>query len=150
MIKNVLKRCIIGAPLGVGISTMITVIISIIIGDGQYYPVVPELVNECGNELTAIILQTVCSLLYGAAWAGASFIWEQEDWSLLRQTLTHLAVASLATFPGAYCMYWMKHSVQGVLMYFGIFFIIYLFIWLSQYIAMKKKIRQLNIEINKQ
>ena len=72
MKRKVLLRCLIGAPLGLAISVMITIIISIIMNDGVYYAVVPELVHDCGNELNAVLLQTVLSLIYGAAWAGAS------------------------------------------------------------------------------
>lgn len=38
-----------------------------------------------GNEINAVVAQMVASLLYGAVWAGASVIWEMDDWSLLRQ-----------------------------------------------------------------
>lgn len=144
MKKKLIFRCLLGAPLGLAISTAITILISLAVGDGQFYPVVPELVTDCGTELNAVLLQAGCSLLYGAAWAGASLIWEQERWSLLRQTLTHLAVCSTATFPIAYLMRWMEHSAVGALQYFGIFFAVYLFVWLSQYAAIRRKVRQIN------
>ena len=83
-------------------------------------------------------------LLYGAAFAGASVIWEREEWSLTKMTLTHLLVCSLATFPIAYCMYWMEHSVSGVLLYFGVFLMIYAAIWLGQYSSIKRKLDAIN------
>ena len=86
MKKKLIFRCLIGAPLGLALSTLITVFISLTVGDGNYYAVVPSLIGDCGSELNAVLLQTVCSLLYGAAWAGASLIREKEDRSLLRQT----------------------------------------------------------------
>ena len=64
-------------------------------------------------EINAVVAQMIASLLYGAVWAGASVIWEMDDWSLLRQTVTHLLAGSIATFPVAYLMYWMKHSIAG-------------------------------------
>lgn len=148
MKKKLIGRCLLGAPLGLALSTAITMVISLIVKDGNYYPVVPELVLDCGDELTAVILQALCSLLYGAAWAGASLIWET-DWSLLRQTATHLLACSLATFPVAYFMRWMAHSVGGVLTYFGIFFGIYLVIWLSLYQTMRRRVREINAGLRK-
>ena len=71
MKKKILLRCLLGAPLGLAISTIITIFISYAMGDGSYYAVVPELVRDCGSEINAVALQAVCSLLYGAAWAGA-------------------------------------------------------------------------------
>ena len=119
MKKKVILRCLLGAPIGLAISYLITVMISLAVADGSFYPVVPELIQDCGSEINAVLLQMVCSLLYGAAWAGASVIWEMESWSLLRMTVTHLAVCSLATFPIAYFMRWMAHDVSGILLYFG-------------------------------
>lgn len=115
--KRILCRALIGAPIGLAISTAITIFSSLIYGDGNYYPVVPALVEQCGNEINAVVAQMIASLLYGAVWAGASVIWEMDDWSLLRQTVTHLLAGSIATFPVAYLMYWMKHSIAGVVVY---------------------------------
>jgi len=144
MKKKLIIRCLVGAPIGLSISTMITIIISLTVGDGRFYAVVPELISDCGSEMNAVLLQAVCSLLYGAAWGGASVIWEKDDWSILRQSVTHLLICSLATFPIAYFMRWMSHSVSGVLIYFGIFLAVYLAIWLSQYSSMKKRVEQIN------
>ena len=132
------------ASFGLTICTAISILISVSIGDGSYYPVVPELAADCGSELNAVLLQTACALLYGAAWAGASVIWQQENWSLLRQTLVHMAVCSAATFPVAYFLRWMEHSAVGILSYYGIFLAIYFLIWLLQYLAMKRRVEQLN------
>ena len=115
MKKKVAIRCLIGAPIGVAINTIITIAISLIVGDGRFYAVVPELIADCGTEINAVLLQTICSLLYGAAWAGASIIWEVDNWSILRQTTTHLIICSLCTFPIAYFMRWMNHSILGIL-----------------------------------
>lgn len=138
-----------GACIGLTISVAITIAISAAIGDGNYYPVPPRLIADCGTELRAILLQTACSLLYGAAFAGASLIWEVERWSLLRQTATHLLICSAATLPTAYVLYWMPHSLGGILRYFGIFFAIYLLIWAIAYGRMKRRVRQFNEKIRK-
>lgn len=147
MKKKIIIRCLLGAPLGLAISTIITILISLCVGDGNYYPIVPELIQDYGTELNAVLLQSIFSLIYGAAWAGASVIWEIDNWSILRQTVTHLVICSIATFPIAYLMRWMKHSFSGAIMYFAIFFAIYLFIWCSQYFAMKKRIDSLNKKV---
>ena len=91
MKKKAFLRALIGAPIGLTISVVLTILVSVTIGDGKFYPVQPELTTLCGGELTAVALQTAASLLYGAVWAAASVIWET-DWSLLRQTLTHVLV----------------------------------------------------------
>ena len=129
MKKKIVLRCLAGALFGVAFSYIITIIISLTIGDGNFYPIVPELAADCGSEMNAVLLQMIFSLIYGAAWSGASLIWEQENWSLLRQTVTHLIICSLATFPVAYLLRWMAHTVSGIIIYFSIFAIIYFVIW---------------------
>ena len=158
MKKKVILRSLIGAPIGLSISFIITLIISVIINKGEYYPVVPQLTAICGNELNAVVIQTVCSLIYGAAFGGASVIWEIETWSLLKQTVIHCLVISVSMLPIAYCMYWMPHSFLGCMYwmphsflgiagYIVIFFFIYFFIWFAQYFAMKKRIQEFNDKV---
>ena len=147
MKKKVILRSLIGAPIGLSISFIITLIISVIVNKGEYYPAVPQLTDLCGNELNAVVIQTVCSLVYGAAFGGASVIWDMESWSLLKQTVVHCLVISVSAFPIAYCMYWMPHSFWGIAGYIAIFFFIYFFIWFSQYFAMKKRIQEFNEKV---
>lgn len=147
MKKKVILRSLIGAPIGLSISFIITLIISVIINKGEYYPVVPQLTALCGNELNAVVIQTICSLLYGAAFGGASVIWGIENWSLLKQTVIHCFVISVSMLPIAYCMYWIPHSFLGIASYIVIFFFIYFFIWFAQYFAMKKRIQEFNDKV---
>ncbi|MGN0428923.1 MAG: DUF3021 family protein [Acetatifactor sp.] len=44
------------------------------------------MIERFGNEVTAIIIQTVLSAVLGAGFAGSSIIWEMDEWSLLKQT----------------------------------------------------------------
>ncbi|MCI8977682.1 DUF3021 domain-containing protein [bacterium 1xD8-48] len=150
MKRTIILRSLLGAPIGLTISYLISVFISLAIRDGNYYPIVPELAEICGNEINAILLQTVCSLLVGTVYGGASVIWQIEGWSLMRMTVTHLAVCSAAMFPIAYFMQWMPHSFGGFLRYFGIFFGIYFCIWGSQYFSMKRKIEMMNQKVREQ
>ena len=143
MKKTILLRCLIGAPIGLAISTVIAIIISLIVGDGAYYAVVPELVSDYGTEINAVLVQAIFSLLYGAAFSGASAVWET-DWSLMRMTATHLLICSVATFPIAYAMRWMEHSLGGILKYVGIFVLIYAVIWIVLYYGIKRKIKAMN------
>ena len=123
--KQIFLRSLLGAPLGLASSIFITIVISLIIGDGAYHAVVPELVSDCGGELNAVIVQAVLSFIYGAAWGGASVVFEIDEWSILKQTLVHLGVCSAASFPIAYFARWMPHGWKGILFYVGIFFGVY-------------------------
>ena len=146
MKKMILRRCLAGAPIGLAISTAITIIISLNIGDGKYYAVTPEMTADCGSEIMAVVIQALCSMLYGAAFSGASLVWNT-DWSLTKMTAVHFLICSAATFPTAYLMRWMEHSVGGVLLYFVQFVVIYVIIWIISYMATKRKIEAFNKKI---
>jgi len=148
MKKKIFMRALVGAPIGLTISTIITIIFSLLFGEGAYFAVPHDLAAACGSEINAVLLQTVFALLYGAMWGSASVIWEMENWSLLKMTLTHLAVCSVVSFPIAYFMQWMPHSIPGALAFFGMFFAIYTVIWLSQYCAIKRQVAQMNSRLS--
>ena len=104
-------RALIGAPIGLAISIVITIIISLAMGDGKYYAVVPELTADLGSEIGAVVVQTLCSMLYGAAFAGAAVIWDT-DWNLTKMTVIHFLICSAATFPIAYLMICMEPRIR--------------------------------------
>lgn len=56
MKKKVILRCLVGAPIGLAISTLFAIITSIVAGDGNFYPVFPELTASCGNEINAVVV----------------------------------------------------------------------------------------------
>ena len=139
-------RALVGAPIGLAYITIITIIISLFQGDGKYYAVVPEMIADIGSESMAVLIQALCSMLYGAAFAGASVVWDT-DWSLAKMTAVHFLICSAATFPIAYLIRWMEHSPGGVLKYFGIFLAIYITIWIGLYMRMKRNVDAINKKV---
>ena len=149
MKKKILMRGLFGLPMGIAIGFVITLIISICIGNGSFYPVTPELIDATGNELNAVILQTVLCAIMGAGFAAASIIWELDSWSLAKQSGTYFMIISVIMLPIAYITNWMKHTALGVLSYVAIFVAIFVVVWLSQYLLWKRKIKQMNTLVNK-
>ena len=129
MKKKMLKRGLLGLPIGIAIGHIITLIISAGFGDGGYYPVTPELIDAMGGALNAVILQT---------------IWELDSWSLAKQSGVYFLTASLLMLPIAYAANWMEHSPAGFLSYAGIFAAIFVAVWLTQYFSWKQKIKKIN------
>ena len=146
LLKKAGLRAMIGAPVGMAISTIIAVLDSWFIGDGKFYAVVPELAADLGSEIGAVTIQVLCSMLFGAAFAGASVIWEK-DCSLTKMTLLHFLICSAATFPIAYLLRWMDHTAGGVLKYFGQFLAIYVAIWIIQYMRLRRNVNALNKKV---
>lgn len=147
MKKNIIQRGLLGFPLGIAIGFAITIFISLGIGDGLFYPVTPELEDVMGNELNAVILQTVLCGIIGTGFSIASVVWEIDSWSLAKQSGIYFAVACAVMFPISYIANWMPHSIAGILVYVGIFVAIFIFVWLIQYFVWKSKIKKMNDEV---
>lgn len=150
MKKKIILRGLLGLPIGIAIGFVITLIVSVCIGRGSFYPVTPELVDMMGNELNAVILQTVLCAVMGAGFAAASVIWELDSWSLAKQSGIYFLIISVIMLPIAYFANWMKHTVVGVLSYAGIFVAIFAAVWLVQYFIWKQKIKKMNAFIEKE
>ena len=144
MKNQIIKRGLVGFPVGIAIGFVITLIISACIRDGSYYPVTPELIGSMGNELNAVILQTVLCGIMGSGFAMASIIWELDSWSLAKQSGIYFLIACIIMFPIAYIANWMKHSIAGVLSYVCIFIVIFVVVWITQYLCWKRKIKRMN------
>ena len=149
MKKKMIQRGLLGFPLGIAIGYVITVIISICIGDGFFYPVTPELVNKMGSELNAVLIQTGLSGIMGTGFAMASVIWEIDSWSLAKQSGIYFAIACVIMFPISYFANWMPHSTAGILSYVGIFVAIFVITWLVQYFVWKRKVKRMNDGVRK-
>lgn len=147
MKKKVIVRALLGFPLGVFIGYTITILSSAIFAQGYYAAVVPALIEECGSEIAAVILQYVLAGILGAACAASSVVWKIENWSFLRQTVIHFLIISFSMLPIAYFTHWMEHSLLGILSYFGIFIGAYAVIWIILFIVWKKKINAMNRKI---
>lgn len=148
MKKQIFIRSMIGIFVGISISYMITILISLCMGANEYYPCVPSLTEQFGTETYAVGVQVVLSALLGAVFGGISVIWEMENWSLVKQSLIYFLIASVAMLPIAYLAHWMEHSLKGFLMYFGIYLGIFVVTWLTQYIIWKIKIKKMNQKLN--
>ena len=149
MKKKIIMRGLLGLPTGIAIGCVITLIISACIGNGSFYPVTPELIDTMGNELNAVILQTVLCAVMGVGFAAASVIWELDSWSLAKQSGIYFAIISVIMLPIAYVTNWMKHTALGVLSYVAIFVAIFIIVWLSQYLLWKRKIKKMNALVSK-
>ena len=148
MLKKVFLRALLGIPIGVFISYTITIFISILVDQGEYYPVVPDLTRMAGSQLNAVVLQYFLSMLLGAGLAASSVVWEIENWSILKRTFVHLVAMSMFMFPIAYVNYWMPHTFLGVFNYFLIFIFLYIIIWAVQYLAWMQKVKAINQKLN--
>ena len=86
MKKEMMKRALLGFPLGITWEYFITLIISLGWGNGYYTRCVPSLIETVGTEIGAVMLQSTLCGFAGMIFGAASVIWEIESWSICNHT----------------------------------------------------------------
>ena len=146
--KKALLRGLIGFPIGVTIGYAITILTSLALGKGHYSPVVPEMAEQFGSEIAAVVIQFVLCGVMGVAFAAMSVIWENERLNLAAQSGVNFLLSVCTMIPIAYVCCWMEHSLSGVLNYLAIFAGIYASIWVAMFFVYRARIKEINADLN--
>lgn len=87
-------------------------------------------------------------MIVGTIGEGSSVIWENEKWSLTKQTLLHFAIIVTTYIPISYILNWIPHNVVGAVCFSASFFIVYIIMWTIIYSSIKIKIKKLNLVLS--
>lgn len=146
MYKKILFRSAVSAPVSIVVNQLVTIIISLVIGDGRYFPVTPSFAALFESELAPVVVQILLIGLIGAVFAGSSVIFEIEKWSFLKQGAVHLAITSAVFLP--VCMVcWRPVDLASALSLALCWLFVYGCTWLSRYLSWRSSIRRLNDRI---
>lgn len=146
--KKIVSRVLYSFPIGISCSVGISLFLSLLFGEGKYYPFAASLVFFTGSEVKAMLLQTMLSGILGGVFGGMSFIWEIERWSILKQTAVYFLSVSIPMMGISYLLYWMEHSLNGFLLYFLIFVMVFFVVWLFNFAIYWFKVRRINQELD--
>ena len=146
--KKIVSRVLYSFPIGIFCSVGISLFLSLLFGEGKYYPFAASLVFFTGSEVKAMLLQTMLSGILGSVFGGMSFIWEIERWSILKQTAVYFLSVSIPMMGISYLLYWMEHSLNGFLLYFLIFVMVFFVVWLFNFAIYWFKVRRINQELD--
>lgn len=147
MILRAVLRGALGAPIGLAIGYLLTILSSLCFADGYYAPCVPQLAAAMGSEIKAVLVQAALSALLGVSFSACSVIWDIEHWGLMKQTGAYFFINTLVMMPTAYALYWMEHSWAGFVGYFGIFLLVFVVIWIIEFLIGKYTIRKMNANL---
>ena len=147
MKKKIILRAALGFPIGIAIGHLITIFISLVWANGYYAPCVPELIDVMGSEIYAVILQALLCGLLGIGFAASSLIWEIEHWGIVKQTGIYFLIISVIMLPIAYLTYWMELSLMGFFSYYAVFALIFLVIWIIEFIIGRYNVRKMNAKL---
>ena len=146
--KKIVSRVLYSFPIGISCSVGISLLLSLIFGEGKYYPFASPLVLFTGSEVKAMLMQTILSGILGSVFGGMSFIWEMERWSILKQTAVYFLSVSIPMMGISYLLYWMEHSLSGFLLYFLIFVMVFIVVWFFNLAVYWFKLRRMNRDLH--
>ena len=146
--KKIVSRVLYSFPIGISCSVGISLLLSLIFGEGKYYPFAASLVFFTGSEVKAMLMQTILSGILGSVFGGMSFIWEMERWSILKQTAVYFLSVSIPMMGISYLLYWMEHSLSGFLLYFLIFVMVFIVVWLFNLAVYWFKVKRMNRDLH--
>ena len=146
--KKIVSRVLYSFPIGISCSVGISLFLSLLFGEGKYYPFAASLVFFSGSEVKAMLLQTMLSGILGSVFGGMSFIWEIERWSILKQTAVYFLSVSIPMMGISYLLYWMDHSLNGFLLYFLSFVMGLFVVWRFNFAIYWFKVRRINQELD--
>lgn len=136
---------------GISIGLTISLIMSVLFGEGAYLPINPlstfgAYYMENFSNLTIMTFSAVLWGMIGLLFYMASKIFEQ-DWSLMRMTLTHFGLTALGFTPLAILAGWFPLSLGHLLTFFIQYVVIYTIIYLVQYRRMKNQVAAINQQL---
>lgn len=98
-------------------------------------------------EAKTLLTYLVTANIVGLIFSFASFVFEREDWSILKQTIIHFIILLGTFLPIALWIGWVPNHLVPILICTGSFIIIYFIIWFVMTIYWKKKIAGLNNQL---
>ena len=142
--KAIAKRAVLGFIYGVFIGQTILIIESLFMRDGNFYAVSASLLELAGTKIAAVIIQYFLTGIIGLTFASTTVIFEMDEWSLLRQSITHFIITSIVMYIAGFLCGWFPHTVGSTLVWFGVFVVVYLIFWVCFSLYYKNKVKKMN------
>ncbi|EQK41519.1 hypothetical protein C671_2727 [[Clostridium] bifermentans ATCC 19299] len=136
--KKYFKRGILGFCLGITVSVLISLLGSLVLGDGTFHYVSNKLLSYTNNELIAASIQVVLFGIVGLIISMSKLYFEVEEWSLGQQVIIHLIIMTVLMVT-----IFLITSLS-ILDYSIILIFLYFMIWNIQYLIYKYKVKRIN------
>ena len=151
MLKNAIIRGIKSFIYAIAVNVLLALIITSLVNEPGFVPVVPDYAAHFDSNITALLLQFVLVGLTSAAYGAGSVIYELERWSLLRQSVVYFIATTVIWVPvSIFCWGINKYSTAFVSIITS-YVSSYVIVWLIQYHLCKKSVSKINqklIQIN--
>ncbi len=147
-LKSIISRSLISAPIGVTIGLIFALIFCQVNNLPQFTPSTENFVSLFANPVQATFVSMIIWALMGAIYGGSSVIFEQERWSITRQTFSHFLITYILVTPLS-ILAGMPFNLTIFLGYTLNYCVVYLIIWLATMFFSRRMAEQLNEKIPK-
>lgn len=140
--RTVVKRGLLGFMAGVFVSHTMAIILSLIVGNGTFYPVDVTLLEGTTASINAVLIQYIGTGLIGMLMGVNFWIFEKEDWNIATQTVVHFLVTAGSLILYLICTNAGRVGISRSVFYVLVLAVIYFVLWMvrmrSWYVQVKK------------
>ncbi|MCK0471680.1 DUF3021 domain-containing protein [Halalkalibacter sp. APA_J-10(15)] len=105
--------------------------------------------NDIETTIFYVWASMLCSFIIGIYFGLSSFIFEANDWSLLKQTVIHFMMSISFYFIIALIVGWVPLTVLAILLTSLIFILFYALMWTGYYLYYKRIEKSMNDSLSK-
>ena len=134
--RKIIKKAVILGIIGFGLGLLISFVVYSITKDGD-------------EAIVEIVRSFLVGGLYSALALGGSAIYDIEEWSILRCTLTHFIITLLGFYSMGLIQGWLAIGSWIFYLTTAIFIIAYILVWIGSALYYGNKIKKLNQELEK-
>lgn len=148
-----MKLIVRGTVIGVFVGLIISMIHSYIFADGLYYPMSPysgsgEFFYRHLTETSVLIIALMCWALIGIGFILAGKVFQKEDWSIFKMTITHFVTVIVFFLPLSIISGWYPLEKNAIIFFLILFIIIYTLIWGIMLVINMLHIKKINNKLN--
>lgn len=148
MTKKIFFTLANGFRLGVFIGLLMSIIFSYFYSGSAYTPMPPDFLENFSNELMAYVISVLLWGAIGLIFSATNFIFTSTDWSITKMTVVHAFASYILFLPIAFYLNWVDFNRIGMLVFTGVYIVIYIVLWTISMIRAKKEINSINSRIH--
>ncbi|GKT02826.1 DUF3021 domain-containing protein [Furfurilactobacillus entadae] len=133
-----------GVIVGITVGYLIALFFSVVEQTKSFYPSSPWFTQHFTSLTTATLASTGLWIMIGVMFSLAGMVFDQERWSITKQTVVHFSVTFVLFTPLAIICGWFPLNVGWLIGYTVIYVVVYITIWLSSMMRAKQIVKRLN------
>ena len=147
-----MKQMLRGAVVGILIGLIISLFYSYVLASGEYFPMSPysssgKFLYSHVSEATVFVIALTSWALIGVGFSLAAKVYQREDWSIYKMTVTHFAIVVMFFMPLSVISGWYPLQFGAILSFLIILLVVYVLIWITSFLINTYRINKINSKL---